>query len=133
MHVYKVSRSYNTEDDSAKPRLRFPMRERLYTYIDTWQAQSIPPLILIPLYSARSKKENTSRAYQKLEEKAGMYSIVVDTFIKKRKKNWGNNRRRSKSVPRRKKKKNNFFTRDSSKISDINWKNMFIILLTFLG
>lgn len=82
--VYKVSWKLwheCMEDDSAKPRLRFPVRDgfRLYVYryavglvhfaLDTRTVRN----------SARSKKENTSRAYQKNWEKA-----ESDTFTKKK-------------------------------------------------
>lgn len=100
VYVHKVSRSYNTavtEDDSAKPRLRFPVRERFRLYVYRYVAGLVHSTLdtYTVIFSPLEERE-----YQKLEEKAGMHCT--------QKKNWGNNRRRSKSVPRRGKKKTIF-------------------------
>lgn len=100
VYVHKVSRSYNTavtEDDSAKPRLRFPVRERFRLYVYRYVAGLVHSTLdtYTVIFSPLEERE-----YQKLEEKAGTHCT--------QKKNWGNNRRRSKSVPRRGKKKTIF-------------------------
>lgn len=87
VYVHKVSRSYNTavtEDDSAKPRLRFPVRERFRLYVYRYVAGLVHSTLdtYTVIFSPLEERE-----YQKLEEKAGMHCT--------QKKNWGNNRRRN--------------------------------------
>lgn len=87
MYEHKVSRSYNTavtEDDSAKPRLRFPVRERFRLYVYRYVAGLVHSTLdtYTVIFSPLEERE-----YQKLEEKAGMHCT--------QKKNWGNNRRRN--------------------------------------
>lgn len=87
VYVHKVSRSYNTavtEDDSAKLRLRFPVRERFRLYVYRYVAGLVHSTLdtYTVIFSPLEERE-----YQKLEEKAGMHFT--------QKKNWGNNRRRN--------------------------------------
>lgn len=100
VYVHKVSRSYNTavtEDDSAKPRLRFPVRERFRLYVYRYVAGLVHSTLdtYTVIFSPLEERE-----YQKLEEKAGMHCTqkkiggTIDGGIK--------------SVPRRGKKKTIF-------------------------
>lgn len=73
VYVHKVSRSYNTavtEDDSAKPRLRFPVRERFRLYVYRYVAGLVHSTLdtYTVIFSPLEERE-----YQKLEEKAGMH------------------------------------------------------------